>query len=315
MATVIVMVGCYYGYTASGGPVGVGTATAKSMVLQHGGGAPDRHDGHGAVLGQGPPLTRRRLAADPAGGEGRIRRPWLHLVSLWPHAIQPGVGEALGARRGGSIGWSRARSCARAWLQSGSDPAPDLERAPASAPARRLRGRAPRSQSFRHAGWPRSSLAGRGGRSATAVRPRSGDSAQSGRASIEVSVPARVTPPTRPRHSSLHRRAALTAADVTPAARHPRHHPCLHIRRSRGAARRAGSSRPRSMRRTSSASSAPPALRSALDKLSTAAGAFRRCACSLDRRTFRLTDSRARAPLPAPRASGGPRGRPRPSNG
>lgn len=33
MATVIVMVACYYGYTASGGPVGVGTATAKSMVL------------------------------------------------------------------------------------------------------------------------------------------------------------------------------------------------------------------------------------------------------------------------------------------
>jgi phospholipid/cholesterol/gamma-HCH transport system permease protein len=33
MATVIVIVGCYYGYTAGGGPVGVGTATAKSMVL------------------------------------------------------------------------------------------------------------------------------------------------------------------------------------------------------------------------------------------------------------------------------------------
>jgi phospholipid/cholesterol/gamma-HCH transport system permease protein len=33
MATVIVLVGCYYGYTASGGPVGVGTATAKSMVF------------------------------------------------------------------------------------------------------------------------------------------------------------------------------------------------------------------------------------------------------------------------------------------
>ena len=33
MATVIVLVGTYYGYTASGGPVGVGTATAKSMVL------------------------------------------------------------------------------------------------------------------------------------------------------------------------------------------------------------------------------------------------------------------------------------------
>jgi len=33
MAIVIVVVGTYYGYTASGGPVGVGTATAKSMVL------------------------------------------------------------------------------------------------------------------------------------------------------------------------------------------------------------------------------------------------------------------------------------------
>ncbi|MGI8428360.1 MAG: MlaE family ABC transporter permease [Solirubrobacteraceae bacterium] len=33
MAIVIVIVGCYYGYNASGGPVGVGRATAKSMVL------------------------------------------------------------------------------------------------------------------------------------------------------------------------------------------------------------------------------------------------------------------------------------------
>ncbi|MGO9752173.1 MAG: ABC transporter permease [Solirubrobacteraceae bacterium] len=33
MATVIVLVGCYYGFNASGGPVGVGTATAKSMVM------------------------------------------------------------------------------------------------------------------------------------------------------------------------------------------------------------------------------------------------------------------------------------------
>jgi phospholipid/cholesterol/gamma-HCH transport system permease protein len=33
MATAIVLVGCYYGYNASGGSVGVGTATAKSMVL------------------------------------------------------------------------------------------------------------------------------------------------------------------------------------------------------------------------------------------------------------------------------------------
>jgi phospholipid/cholesterol/gamma-HCH transport system permease protein len=33
MATLIVLVGAYYGYTASGGPGGVGTATAKSMVM------------------------------------------------------------------------------------------------------------------------------------------------------------------------------------------------------------------------------------------------------------------------------------------
>jgi phospholipid/cholesterol/gamma-HCH transport system permease protein len=33
MATAIVAVGCYYGYNASGGPVGVGQATAKSMIL------------------------------------------------------------------------------------------------------------------------------------------------------------------------------------------------------------------------------------------------------------------------------------------
>jgi phospholipid/cholesterol/gamma-HCH transport system permease protein len=33
MATAIVLVGCYYGYHAGGGPVGVGRATAKSMVL------------------------------------------------------------------------------------------------------------------------------------------------------------------------------------------------------------------------------------------------------------------------------------------
>src|SRR5271155_4651788 len=33
MATAIVLVACCYGYNASGGPVGVGRATAKSMVL------------------------------------------------------------------------------------------------------------------------------------------------------------------------------------------------------------------------------------------------------------------------------------------
>ncbi|KQY56168.1 ABC transporter permease [Aeromicrobium sp. Root495] len=33
MGTVIVLVGCYYGFTAKGGPVGVGENTAKSMMV------------------------------------------------------------------------------------------------------------------------------------------------------------------------------------------------------------------------------------------------------------------------------------------
>ncbi|GAA4115821.1 ABC transporter permease [Nocardioides fonticola] len=33
MGTVIIFVGCYFGYTASGGPVGVGRATARSMII------------------------------------------------------------------------------------------------------------------------------------------------------------------------------------------------------------------------------------------------------------------------------------------
>jgi phospholipid/cholesterol/gamma-HCH transport system permease protein len=33
MSTTVVFVGCYYGYNAHGGPVGVGKSTAKSMML------------------------------------------------------------------------------------------------------------------------------------------------------------------------------------------------------------------------------------------------------------------------------------------
>jgi len=33
MGTVIIFVGCYFGYTAKGGPVGVGRATARSMII------------------------------------------------------------------------------------------------------------------------------------------------------------------------------------------------------------------------------------------------------------------------------------------
>ncbi|HEY9418103.1 MAG TPA: ABC transporter permease [Pseudonocardia sp.] len=33
LGTIVILVGCYYGYTASGGPVGVGKNTAKSMLV------------------------------------------------------------------------------------------------------------------------------------------------------------------------------------------------------------------------------------------------------------------------------------------
>ena len=61
MATAIVMVGCYYGYTASGGPVGVGTATAKSMVLNIVLGSHHRDAGHPGLLGSQPEGADRRL--------------------------------------------------------------------------------------------------------------------------------------------------------------------------------------------------------------------------------------------------------------
>ena len=69
MATAIVLVGCYYGYTASGGPVGVGTATAKSMVLNIVLGAHHRDDGDAGLLGRQPEGADRRLTLDTGRGE------------------------------------------------------------------------------------------------------------------------------------------------------------------------------------------------------------------------------------------------------
>ena len=72
MATAIVLVGCYYGYTASGGPVGVGTATAKSMVLEHRLGAHHRDDGNPGLLGRQPQGADRGVT--PANHEEDERR-------------------------------------------------------------------------------------------------------------------------------------------------------------------------------------------------------------------------------------------------
>jgi ABC-type ATPase involved in cell division len=61
MATVIVLVGCYYGYNASGGPVGVGTGDGEVDGAQHRARAPDRHAVDPGVLGGQSKSTDRRL--------------------------------------------------------------------------------------------------------------------------------------------------------------------------------------------------------------------------------------------------------------
>ncbi len=63
MATFIVIVGCYYGYNAGGGPVGVGKATAQSMVVNIIGIHAIGMLGHAAVLGRQPASPDRRMTS------------------------------------------------------------------------------------------------------------------------------------------------------------------------------------------------------------------------------------------------------------
>ena len=62
MATVIVMVGCYYGYTASGGPVGRGDRHREVDGAQHHPGPHHRDAGDPCLLGSQPEGTDRRLS-------------------------------------------------------------------------------------------------------------------------------------------------------------------------------------------------------------------------------------------------------------
>ena len=61
MATVIVLVGCYYGYTASRRPGRRGHGHGEVDGAQHRAGPPDRHARHADVLGREPAGAHRRM--------------------------------------------------------------------------------------------------------------------------------------------------------------------------------------------------------------------------------------------------------------
>ena len=66
MATVIVLVGCYYGYTASGGPVGRGHRDREVDGPEHGHGPHRRHARNPDLLGHEPTSADRRLIHVPS---------------------------------------------------------------------------------------------------------------------------------------------------------------------------------------------------------------------------------------------------------
>ena len=134
MATLIVLVGCYYGYNASGGPVGVGTATAKSMVLNivlvH-------------LVGMlGTQLFWGRTPGHPSEVDAR----WV--CSMRPRARRRGSARR-GARRGPATRWTAGSAARRAAEPTQVNGGPARRRAaarsvPEPGPAgRRPRGRVP----------------------------------------------------------------------------------------------------------------------------------------------------------------------------
>ena len=118
MAIVIVIVGCYYGYNASGGPVGVGTATAKSMVLNLVSVHLIGMLGTQLFWGANPTSTDRRL-----NGE---RRPAQHL----------GSERASTAPRRGVPRWSSRRRSARSRSRARRPMAARSRRCPIALPTR-----------------------------------------------------------------------------------------------------------------------------------------------------------------------------------
>ena len=198
MATVIVLVGCYYGYTASGGPVGVGTATAKSMVLNtvmvHIVGML----GHPDLLGYEPASPDRRLTMSAM------------LTHPHPLRIRTDVDERAGARRAARPD-RPARGAARG---SRDERVPPL---PHSAAHRRLERRAA-SDARRARGAPRRAR-GRGRTASAASSTPLGERQEHARGRMEAIMldPAahrweRVT-------QRRHRRAGLPPVPRAPAPR------------------------------------------------------------------------------------------------
>ena len=91
MATAIVAVGCYYGYTASGGPVGVGPGDRQVDDLEHGARAPDRHDGLPDLLG-----------GESEGADRGVGRRRLRAGDRWARSADAACS---GAERAASSGW------------------------------------------------------------------------------------------------------------------------------------------------------------------------------------------------------------------
>ena len=78
MATFIVIVGCYYGYNAGGGPVGRGQGHRAVDGGQHPRHPRDRDARHPAVLGRQPAGADRRMTprSSPSARSSPPRSPW-----------------------------------------------------------------------------------------------------------------------------------------------------------------------------------------------------------------------------------------------
>ena len=100
MATCIVLVGCYYGYNAGGGPVGVGHGDGEVDGPEHRARPSHRDARHPALLGRQPTSPNRR--ADHGGPGARTRARHVRRSSHSPRSTRPRPGATSAIRSPGS---------------------------------------------------------------------------------------------------------------------------------------------------------------------------------------------------------------------